>query len=490
MSHHFINNQWIQGEGNIMVSMNPATDETLWEGKDASKAQVDLACQAAKAAFNTWSVRSFEERLEKINRFQKIIESRRKTLSEILAQENGKPLWEAEAEISSMINKLPTALEAYRERCPEKTNPTPAGISKVKHFPHGALAVFSPFNFPAHLPNGHIIPALLAGNTVVLKGSPLTPLITETIIKYWEEAGLPPGVINLLQGAGEVGSDLVEHQDINGVLFTGSYRTGQNINLTLAKHPGKILALEMGGNNPLVVHDIKNEQELDAAVYHTIHSAFLTSGQRCTCARRLIVTQNENGERFIEKLINATQKIVVGPYTQKPEPFMGPVISKEAKIHIFKSYQELIQKGAKVLVEMRDLGTVGAFLSPGLIDVSTLKNREDEEIFGPLLQLIWVKDFTAAIAEANNTTYGLSSALLTAEEKLFEQFYNQMRAGLINWNRPTTGASSQAPFGGIGRSGNFRPSGYYAADYCAYPVASLFEQSLKLPDKLSPGVSL
>lgn len=477
-----------------MQSQNPATDEILWEGCEASKVQVDLACQAAEKALTEWSPLSFEKRLEMLNRFQKIIEMKRQALSEILARENGKPLWEAESEIGAMIHKLPIAVEAYHERCPEKMTATATGSAWVKHRPLGVLGVFSPFNFPAHLPNGHIIPALLAGNTIILKGSPLTPLVSETIIKCWEEAELPPGVINLLQGGASVGSGLVEHQKLKGILFTGSYKTGQSINLSMAQMPEKILALEMGGNNPLVVHDenhdLNDEHALDAAVYHTIQSAYLTSGQRCTCARRLIVTRSQNGERFIEKLSAAIGKIVVGPFHQKPEPFMGPVISKEAKARILKSYRTLVQQAAEVLVEMRDLGgQTGSFLSPGLIDVSRVKNREDEEIFGPLLQLIWVKDFKAAITEANNTTYGLAAGLLTKEEKLFQQFFNEVQAGIINWNRPTTGASSQAPFGGIGRSGNYRPSGYYAADYCAYPVASLLEKCLKLPEKFSPGLS-
>lgn len=490
MAENFVDNKWISGEGIMMTSNNPATDEILWEGREASKAQVNLACQAASQAFKVWSEFAFETRLEMLTRFQKIIERKHKILSEILAKENGKPLWEAEAEITAMITKLPISLEAYRERCPAKTNATPLGTLLLKHRPHGPVAVFSPFNFPAHLPNGHIIPALLAGNTIVLKASPLTPLITESVIKCWEEAELPPGVINLLQGGGEVGSVLVEHPKIKGILFTGGYKTGQNINLSVAKTPGKILALEMGGNNPLLVHDLKTEQEIDAAVYYTIQSAYLTSGQRCTCARRLIVTETENAERFIEKLILAINKITVGPFTQKPEPFMGPVISKQAKTQILKSYETLLQQGAKILVALRDLGPVGAFLSPGLLDVTALKMHEDEEIFGPLLQLIRVKDFSTAIQEANNTAYGLAAGLLTAEETLFQQFFSQVDAGIINWNRPTTGTLGQVPFGGKGKSGNYRPAGYYAADYCAYPVASLIEPGLNLPEKLSPGLSL
>lgn len=487
---NFIDNNWVKGEGEPIISYNPATDAVLWRGYAATEAQITEACEAAEKAFPSWSEQSFEARLDKLTGFQSIIENKQQELSEILAMENGKPLWEARGEILSMINKLPVSLEAYKERCPEKKSHTATGSAWLRHKPHGTLAIFSPFNFPAHLPNGHMIPALLAGNTIVLKGSPLTPLITETIMKYWEEAALPPGVINLLQGGGDVGKALVANKKIKGVLFTGSYKAGQSIHKVLADTPERILALEMGGNNPLVVHDLKTEQDINAAVYHTIQSAYITSGQRCTCARRLIVTESESGKQFIEKLKIAIQKIVVGPYTQNPEPFMGPVISKEAKSHILECYRALLQKGAKVLVEMQDLDKETAFLSPGLLDVSLVKEREDEEIFGPLLQLIWVKDFKAAITEANNTRYGLAAGLISPEAHYFEQFSNRVHAGILNWNRPLTGASSQAPFGGIGRSGNYRPSGYYAADYCAYPVASMFEKQLKLPEQFSPGLSL
>jgi len=486
MGHHFIANTWVEGQGTHFISKNPADDTTVWEGVSASKTQIDAAVQAAQQAFPSWARLSFDERLELLTRFQQSLESKRQELTLILAKEVGKPLWEADTEIGGMINKLPISVEAFRDRCPERTIKVNIGTLKLKHKPHGVVAVLGPFNFPAHVPNGHIIPALLAGNTVIFKPSELTPWVSENIMHCWKEAKLPPGVINLVQGAGDVGKYLAENPLLNGLFFTGSSKTGQSLLRQFSTSPEKILALELGGNNPLVVHNVGNE--IDAAVYLTLQSAYLTTGQRCTCARRLIVTRNKEGERFVAKLITAINKIKVGPYSVEPQPFMGPLVSKEAMQHVFSAYEKLIDEGADPLVPVKKLGAIGAFLSPGLLDVSNIKSRRDEEIFGPVLQLLWVNDFDEAIQEANKTEYGLVAGLLSENEKHFQRFYDEVRAGLINWNRPLTGASSQAPFGGIGKSGNHRPSAYYAADYCAYPVPSLCDKGLDLPAQLTPGI--
>ena len=359
--------------------------------------------------------------------------------------------------------------------------------SYVRHKPHGVVLVLGPFNLPAHLPNGHIMPALLAGNTVVLKPSELTPAISEKIMQCWQQADLPKGVINMLQGAGAVGKQLVEHPGIDGIFFTGSSATGNKIQETILKYPSRIIALEMGGNNPLVVY---KPGDIKAAVYNTIQSAFITAGQRCTCARRLIVVKDSVGEAFVQQLILATKKIKVGAYTDKPEPFIGPVISNAAAEKILNSYQAWLDLDAKVLVPLTRLDANLAFLTPGIIDVTSVINPPDTEIFGPLLSLTWVKDFASAIRAANNTKYGLSAGLLCSEPDLYAEFFKHIRAGIVNWNRPLTGASSAAPFGGIGQSGNHRPSAYYAADYCAYPVASLEEANMVLPKVLSPGIEL
>jgi succinylglutamic semialdehyde dehydrogenase len=349
------------------------------------------------------------------------------------------------------------------------------------------VAVFGPYNFPGHLPNGHIVPALLAGNTVIFKPSELTPRVAELTVQCWIEAGLPAGVLNLVQGARETGVALAGHPDIDGLFFTGSSRTGNLLHSQFAGHPEKILALEMGGNNPLVVDEVK---DVDAAVYTIIQSAFISAGQRCTCARRLLVPLGAWGDALLERLVAVAASLRVGAFDEEPAPFMGSVISLAAAEHLREAQQQLIANGAVPLLELTQPLDGAALLTPGILDVSAVAERPDEEFFGPLLQVIRYDGFDAAIAEANATRYGLAAGLLSDSRERFERFWLESRAGIVNWNKQLTGAASSAPFGGVGASGNHRPSAYYAADYCAYPVASLESEVLSLPTTLTPGVSL
>ncbi len=476
------------GSGAKFSSFNPATTEILWTGTSATEKEINNAVLSARRAFPIWSGLSFDERLHYLNQFHDELQQNRDELKEIISKETGKPLWEADTEVGAMISKIPISVEAYHARCKETIRETGNGLSVTVHKPHGVVAVFGPFNFPGHLPNGHIIPALLAGNTVIFKSSELTPWVSEKILSYWHKVKIPPGVINLVQGGPVTGSLLSEHKDLDGLMFTGSAKTGNVLLKLHAERPEKIIALEMGGNNPLIVHEVKN---IKAAVYNTLQSAYITAGQRCTCARRLIVTKGPLGEKFVQELILAIKKCVVGPYTDSPEPFMGPLISSEAAMRVMESYDNLIKMGAKILVPLALTNSLtNTFLSPALLDVTNVQNRPDEEIFGPLLQLIWVDNFEMAIEEANHTAYGLSAGLFCEDELLYKKFLQNIQAGVINWNRPLTGASSSAPFGGIGKSGNHRPSGYYAADYCAYPVASLEQRQLVMPNQLTPGISV
>jgi succinylglutamic semialdehyde dehydrogenase len=360
-----------------------------------------------------------------------------------------------------------------------------AGLSVTRHKPHGVLAVFGPFNFPGHLPNGHIVPALLAGNTVVLKPSELTPWVAEEMVKIWKEAGLPNGVINVVQGGPEVGKYLIRHPGINGVLFTGSWKTGKIISEELVHYPQKILALELGGNNPLIVGKINDSK---AGAYVAAQSAFITSGQRCTCARRVIVPEGKEGDLFLDDLKEFIKKIHIGKFDEKPEPFMGPLISSDAAQKMIEAQDMLIKKGAKPLLKMERKDDNSAFITPGLIDVTAVKDRPDDEFFGPLLQVIRVKDLASAIQEANQTGYGLTAGIISDSREEYETVLREVRAGLINWNTPLTGAYGSAPFGGVGQSGNYRPSGYYAVDYCSFPVASVEKEKLSLPNTLSPGI--
>ncbi|MFQ6022893.1 MAG: succinylglutamate-semialdehyde dehydrogenase [Acidiferrobacterales bacterium] len=484
---HLINNQWSEGSGVSFSSENPATGDVIWRGRAASGSDIDDAVHAARNAFPDWASKSFDARMVLLDAFRGELEAQKAVLAECIAQETGKPLWESITEVGAMIGKIAISITAYRERTGERRGAAGGVRSVVVHKPHGVVAVFGPYNFPGHLPNGHIVPALLAGNTVVFKPSELTPLVAQKTLERWHAAGLPRGVINLLQGGRDTGIALAQHADIDGLLFTGSPVTGKALHRQFGDHPSKILALEMGGNNPLVVYRIG---DVDAAAYNTIQSAYLSAGQRCTCARRLIVPQGEEGDGFIARLQQMMGKIRVGAYSDRPEPFMGPVVSNPAAEKLLKIQARLQATGGKPLVAMRRLKEDRPFLSPGLMDVTTVSERPDEEAFGPFLQLIRTTDFDAAIDEANRTAFGLSAGLFSDDADLFDRFYRHIRAGIVNWNRPLTGASSVAPFGGIGDSGNHRPSAYYAADYCAYPVARLEADRLSLPASPSPGIDL
>jgi succinylglutamic semialdehyde dehydrogenase len=483
----YINGKWKNGSGESFVSTNPATGEEIWRGNAASAADIDEAMLSARKAFCEWGFTSYDTRVAYLKKFQVILEQRKETLSEALAQETGKVLWDARSEIAAMIGKLNFCLQAYPERTGEKFGDGAGFKTALRHKPHGVVVVYGPYNFPAHLPNGHIIPALLAGNCVVFKPSELTPLVAEKTLECWHEVGLPPGVMSLVQGERETGMLLAAHPELDGLFFTGSSDTGKILHQQFAGNPHKILALELGGNNPLVVHEVTDAK---AAAYWTIQSAYMTSGQRCTCARRLIVPGGKANDMFIEALVTMAGTIKVGAYNDLPEPYMGPLISNKEADKLLAAQKEVIALGGKSLLEMKQLRSGLPFVSPALIDVTAVKNRADKEWFGPLLQLIRTDDFSSAIAEANNTAYGLSSGIFTDKRERYDAFLKQVRAGVVNWNRPLTGSSGNLPFGGVGLSGNHRPAAYYAADYCAYPVASNEAEKLIIPDKPSAGLTV
>jgi succinylglutamic semialdehyde dehydrogenase len=464
-------------------SIDPASGEIVWRGSAATPAEIDRAVNDARRAFDSWADLSVDDRAKFLHAFGEQLKKHHVEFTETICRETGKPRWEAVTETDSMIGKIAATIEAQQQRRSPTTKQITGTTAATRYKPHGVIAVLGPFNFPGHLPNGHIMPALLVGNTIVFKPSELTPLVAEKTVKLWHDAGLPSGVLNLVQGGRDVGENLVNHPGIDGVFFTGSFETGRAINRALADHPGKILALEMGGNNPLIVHDV---DDLAAAAYWTIQSAYITAGQRCSCARRLIVTD----EKFVDQLAEMIEKIVVGRYTDLPEPFMGPVISDAAARKLLNAQDDLRNRGGRGIVEMKSIGPRAAMLSPGLVDVTEVKNRADEELFGPLLQLIRVRDFDEAIREANQTRFGLAAGLFSDDRAAWEKFSRLSRAGVVNWNRPLTGASGLLPFGGVGCSGNNRPSAFFAADYCSYPVASMEMQNLKLPETLTPGVSI
>jgi len=487
MTTHFINGQWQPGQGALFTSIDPAKNQQIWQGQAADEQQVDAAFKAARQAFEGWADLPFEARADIAKAFAAQLTENKEALALTIAEDTGKPLWETRTEVAAMIGKIDISIRAYQERTGEKENPMPQGRAFIRHKPHGVVAVFGPYNFPGHLPNGHIVPALLAGNTLVFKPSEMTPKVAEATVKLWQAAGLPAGVLNLVQGEVATGKAVAAHPELDGLFFTGSSRTGHFLHQQFSGRPDKILALEMGGNNPLIVTEVAN---IDAAVHDIIQSAFISAGQRCTCARRLYLPANSEGDAILARLLEVSRQLTVGLYDAAEQPFMGAMISNKVALGMLAVQQQLVAQGGELLLPMQLLTEGTALLTPGIIDCSNAAALPDEEHFGPLLKVFRFTDFEAAIVAANQTSFGLSAGLLSDNEALYQKFFRRIRAGIVNWNRPITGASSAAPFGGIGGSGNHRASAYYAADYCAYPVASVELPALELPVQLSPGIRL
>ncbi|MGH6616379.1 succinylglutamate-semialdehyde dehydrogenase [Sphingomonas sp.] len=452
--------------GTEIISTEPATGAILWRREIGD---VDAEVALARASWAAWAAQPLAFRIEALRRFGNVVRARADAFTDLIARETGKPLWEARTEVESVIAKVDISVGAYAERTAQRRIDAPMGSRMaVRHKPHGVLAVLGPYNFPAHLPNGHIVPALLAGNAVIFKPSEKTPASGVFLVECFHAAGVPEGCIRVLIGGPTEGKALAEHPDIDGLLFTGSARTGLLLNRSFANRPEKILALEMGGNNPIIVWE---SPDLHSTAALIVQSAFTTAGQRCTAARRLIVDDRVY-DQVIEQVNKLTGKLIVGEPHATPAPFMGCVIDNESADQLTESFLELMMRGGRPIRHPERLVEGRPFLTPGLIDTTELKDRPDIELFGPILQVIRAKTFDEAIAEANNTRYGLSASLISQNPALYDRFWANARAGIVNWNKPTNGASSSAPFGGIGWSGNHRPSAYYAADYCAYPVVS------------------
>ncbi|MFT8736453.1 MAG: succinylglutamate-semialdehyde dehydrogenase [Zymomonas mobilis] len=465
----------------IITSTEPATGQLLWQG---SVGDVDQAVNKARAALTPWAKTPLEKRIAILERFAGLVREKADLFGEVIAKETGKPFWEARTEAQIVANKVDISVLAYKDRTYQTALPdiAPDVKSGISYKPHGVLAVLGPFNFPAHLPNGHIVPALIAGNVIIFKPSEKTPASGEFLVKCYHEAGVPEDAVQLVIGGRPEGEALSRHSGIDGLLFTGSSQGGIALSRIFAETPGRILALEMGGNNPLVIW---NSQDIESAAAIAVQSAYLSAGQRCTCARRLIIQDGQH-QPLLQAIDRLADQLIIDQPFADPQPFMGCVIDNDSADYIEKSFKALVEKGAKVLRPLQRPDREKPFLTPALLDMTDCADKVDDEIFGPVLKVIRVPDFEAAIKEANNTRFGLSAALVDDSEEDFVRFRDEVRAGIINWNRPTNGAPSTAPFGGVGLSGNHRPGAYFAADYCAYPVTST--ESITADTRITVGL--
>jgi len=509
-----IGGEFVSIAGDELRSHNPARPvEIVWQGSPKIE-HVDRAVAAAKSALPAWSRTPLEKRIEMLRAYQEVCRRRADEMTALLRDEVGKAQWESKIEAGALPGKVDITLDdadyAGLRRTADfelKLTETRRGVCRFR--PHGVMAVIGPFNFPAHLPNGHIVPALLLGNTVVLKPSDKTPAVGQLLGEFFHEAlasvGAPTGVVNVVQGAAEPSVKLVTHGDIDGVLFTGSWAVGRRILEANLDRPGRIVALEMGGSNPAIVMD---DCDLRQAVIECARASFNTTGQRCTCTRRILVHE-KIADRFFEALTKTAASLRIGAPDSAEPVFMGPIISSEAKQAALAFADDLERAGGEVVLAPCALddvpdGAGGHFVSPGIVRVdrftkdswgaphpSPLPRGEgarrepeagrdagcDVEVFGPVVRVAVVANYDEAIEQANATRYGLASSLFTKNAELIERFLVEARAGCVNVNTGTAGASGKMPFGGLGVSGNHRPAGAFSVDYCAYPVASMIEES-------------
>lgn len=486
-----IGGEWVDlGPGPAVVSRNPARPaEVVWSGGTRME-HVDAAVTAARGALRDWSRWDRERRFAALRRLRSLFEARTADIAGLIADETGKVLWDAKQEAAALVAKIDITLDEsatgpLRRVTGFETSLGGTRVGRCWFRPHGVMAVIGPYNFPAHLPNGHIIPALAMGNTVVLKPSDKAPAVGQLLASLMQEAlaaeGAPPGVVNLVHGAGDIAAALTRHAGIDGILFTGSWPVGRRILEANLDHPGRIVALEMGGNNPAVVMP---DADLKQAVIECVRSAFVSTGQRCTCTRRVIVHEAV-AQRFISALCKAASNLIVGEPRAAHPVFMGPIISEAARSAVLEFQRRGAAGGGDVLVASREIETPagGWYLSPGVMAVERFTRNAgadagggcDVEVFGPLLRIAVVRSLDEAIEQANATQFGLAASIFTTDTGAVDRFLAEARAGCINVNTGTAGASSKLPFGGLGHSGNHRPAGSFSLDYCAYPVAGMVE---------------
>ena len=449
-----------------LISHEPATGAPVWTGPVGD---IDDAVARAQRAWPAWAAQPHSNRIELVRRFANALRRELDRLATLIARETGRPLWETRGEVEDAVARVEVAVRAYADRTAQRRlDSALQGSAALRHKPHGVLAVITPASSPVAAPVAQIVPALIAGNVVVFKPSERATGSAELLVQCFHRAGISATVVQMVAGGPDEGKALAAHDDIDGVLFTGSAHVGIAINRRLAANPGKLVALEMGGNNPIVVWD--TPKIADAAVL-VVQSAFASAGQRCTSARRLIV-QSALADDLIEEVRRLADRLIVGAPFDDPAPFMGPVMDNRAADGLTESFVYLLSNGGRAIKHLVRLDEANPFLSPAIIDVTRMNERPDVELFGPLLQVVAVDDFEGAIAEANATRFGLCAALVGGSPQDYNRFWSQVRAGVINWNRPTHAHSTGAPLGGVGLSGNHRPAAYYTADSCAYPVAS------------------
>jgi succinylglutamic semialdehyde dehydrogenase len=469
---------------NELVSVSPADpNDEIGRFPVATAQCVDAAVARARRAFPSWRDAGFEARAGVLRRFRDLARDAAPELARLISREVGKALWEAKGEASLLAPKVDgTLVDGMKLVAPMEAAPN----ARATFHPRGVLAVLGPFNFPAHLPNGHIVPALATGNSVVFKPSEIAPAVGAQMAELWRRAGLPEGVFQVVQGAKDTGHALSVHPDIDAILFTGSYAVGRALREATLDQPSKLLALEMGGNNAMVV---LADSDLDLAATEAALSICATTGQRCSCAGRLFVERSILDE-FQDKLIRVLLELRIGAPLDD-STFMGPLASHVAYERVIASREISPEAGGERVLHVEP-NLPPPYLGPGLV---RFENREQshpyqrEEIFGPEASLYPIDGLDEAICAVNDSDYGLVASVMTKKRAHFEHCVGRIRTGLLNWNKATVGASGKLPFGGSGRSGNDRPAGISSTIYCTVPQAHLEGPAEFDPAALPPGMN-
>jgi succinylglutamic semialdehyde dehydrogenase len=490
---NYINGEWLEikensADGLIQRQCPAETDLILWK-LPLSYSDVDRALEAAQMGFKIWKKTPLQERIDRLQAFKQAVAKRKDLIAEAIAWEMGKPLWEAKTEAAALMAKVDVTINDSLPRIQNKTYKNILGDADghVFYKPLGPCSVIGPFNFPCHLANGQIVNALIAGNSIIFKPSEKTAYSGQLLIECFAEANFPKGVINLIQGDGEVARRLVKDKSIRGVFFTGSQEVGLKILKETYADVGKLVALELGGKNFSVLMDDINIQD---TMLELIKACFLTTGQRCI-STAIVPIHRKIAEPFIEQFHQLSKKIIVDhPVKYVQEPFMGPLVDNKALESYLLFMGMAKREGITEIMRGKQIERKykGHYVSPSIHFCEKFTKDShflESEIFGPNVTFVPFDTLEEAIKISNSTAYGLAFSIFSNNKSNYDYCVENMDCGQVNWNRSTVGASSKLPFGGVKQSGNYRPAAVAMIDSCVYQMASL----TRGPDNILDGAN-
>ena len=494
-SDQYIDGEWRSGEGSeTFASENPATGETLGEFGRGTPADVDRAVDAAREAFEEWRALSRIERAEYLWDVYHELRDRTDELGEIVTKECGKEINEGRADVVEAAHMVEWAAGDARHPSGEIVpSEIPAKDAYMRRKPRGVTGCITPWNFPVAIPYWHMAIALVEGNTVVFKPAEQTPWCARIIAEMFDDAGVPDGVFNMVQGFGDAGNAIVENDDVATVLFTGSAEVGHMIQERLGGVPGRRVACEMGGKNAVVITE---RADIDIAVHAAVMSAFKTTGQRCVSAERLIVHTDVYDE-FKRRFVEVAEAVAVGDPLDE-STFMGPLI-EPGHVEKVTKYNELArQEGVDVLVDRTELDAEeipdghedGHWVGPFVYEADPHEDLRctHEEVFGPHVALLeYDGDIEEAVAIHNDTDYGLAGAIVSEEYRQINYYRDRAEVGLAYGNLPCIGAEVQLPFGGVKKSGNGYPSAREAIEAVTDRTAWTLNNSTEI--EMAQGLS-